>query len=203
MNPRLVVVTDPMCSWCFAASRHVENAMAAFAGRVDFDLILGGINTHATQAIGEYGQKRLDGLWHQVTATTGQEFSHIFPEGCIYNSLLPCRAVEAARDLLGEPPLNYLHRLQKCFFLEAVNINDRDALASEAAEFGIDVDDFLQRLDSAEVATRTQWGFARSRRQGAGALPSFLFGRGDDLTLMAGGYLDTEFLCTEIEARLA
>ena len=38
-----------MCSWCFAASRHVENAMAAFAGRVDFDLILGGINTHATQ----------------------------------------------------------------------------------------------------------------------------------------------------------
>ena len=203
MNPRLVVVTDPMCSWCFAASRHVENAMARFAGRVDFDLILGGINTHATQPIGEYGLKRLDGLWHQVTATTGQEFSHVFPEGCIYNSLLPCHAVEAARDLLSDPPLPYLHRLQKCFFLEATNINDRDVLASEAAEFGIDADDFLRRLDSAEIATRTQWGFTRSRRQGAGALPSFLFGTDEDLTLMAGGYLDTEFLCTEIESRLA
>lgn len=203
MNPRLVVVTDPMCSWCFAASDHVENAMAEFAGRVDFDLILGGINTHATQPIGEYGLQRLDGLWHQVTATTGRKFSHIFPDGCIYNSLLPCRAVEAARDLLSEPPLPYLHRLQKCFFLEATNINDRDVLASVAAEFGIDADEFLLRLDSAEVAARTQWGFTRSRRQGAGALPSFLFGAGDDLTLMAGGYLDTEFLCTEIETRLA
>ena len=202
MNPRLVVVTDPMCSWCFAASSHVENAMAEFAGRVDFDLILGGINTHATQPIGEYGQKRLDGLWHQVTATTGREFSHIYPEGCIYNSLLPCRAVEAARDLLGEPPLDYLHRLQKCFFLEALNINNRDVLANEAAEVGMDADDFLERLDSAEVVARTQWGFSRSRRQGAGALPSFLFGRGENLALMAGGYLDTEFLCKEIEARL-
>lgn len=203
MKPRLVVVTDPMCSWCFAASRHVENAMAAFAGRVDFDLILGGINTHATQPIGDYGQRRLDALWHQVTATTGQHFSHIFPEGCIYNSLLPCRAVEAARDLLGEPPLPYLHRLQKLFFLEATNINDRTVLAEAAAEFGVEPNDLLHRIDSAEVATRTQWGFTRSRRQGAGALPSFLFGSDEDLTLMAGGYLDTEFLCTGIEARLA
>ena len=202
MNPRLVVVTDPMCSWCFAASGHVENAMTEFAGRVDFDVILGGINTHATQPIGEYGQKRLDGLWHQVTATTGQEFSHIFPEDCIYNSLLPCRAVEAARDLLGEPPIHYLHRLQRCFFLEAVNINNRDVLARAAAESGMDADEFLRRLDSAEVAARTQWGFTRSRRQGAGALPSFLFGPEEDLTLMAGGFLDTEFLCTEIAARL-
>ncbi len=176
--------------------------MTEFVGRVDFDLILGGINTHATQPIGDYGRRRLDALWHQVTATTGQRFSHVFPEGCIYNSLLPCRAVEAARDLLGEPPLGYLHRLQKLFFLEATNINDRRVLADAGAEFGIDPDDLLRRIDSAEVATRTQWGFTRSRRQGAGALPSFLFGPGEDLTLMAGGYLDTEFLCGEIEARL-
>lgn len=202
MKPRVVVVTDPMCSWCWATKPHVEAAMRKWGGEVAFDFILGGINTDATQPIGEYGIARLDALWHQVTAVTGQTFSHRYPDGCIYNSVLPCHAVEAARDILGEPPFDYLHRVQELFFVDAANVNDRGVLAQAAGELGMEPKDFASRIDSKEVAARTRWNFSARHRYGANALPSFLFGQGADLALMAGGYIDTEFLGAEIEARL-
>ena len=107
------VVTDPMCSWCWGMAGAVEEAAHVLRDEVTFELLLGGINTHGTQPIGEFGRRHLMKLWQEVHATTGQPFGFRLPDEFIYNSTLPCVAVEALRRRSGVAPFGFLHRLQQ------------------------------------------------------------------------------------------
>ena len=69
---RIVLVTDPMCSWCWGMADEFNEAMSTLQEGVEFDLLLGGINTHGTQPIGAYGRRYLMRLWREVADTTGQ-----------------------------------------------------------------------------------------------------------------------------------
>ena len=189
----------------------IDEVMAALAEVVDFDLRLGGINVDSTRPVGAYGRRRLDALWNEVTAVTGQTFSHELADGTIYNSVLPCRAVEAMRDLTGQPPFEMNQQLQRRFFVESVNVNDRDELIATAVELGVDAGDFERRLSSAEIRARTDWEFKTSRRYGTNALPSVLVSTGSawfdtggshDYRLLAGGYVSAAQLKLDIQVWL-
>ena len=159
-----------------------------------FDLLLGGINVHGTQPIGEFGRSHLMGIWREVQATTGQAFGFKLPTPLIYNSTLPCVAVQAVRQVVGAPPFDYLHQLQKRFFVEGVDINDLDALATAAIDCGVDREAFLQAAGSDKVRAEVRFQMSTSRDFGTNALPSVLRERDGERRLLAGGYLDAEAL---------
>ena len=94
----------------------VEEAAHQLRHEVTFDLLLGGINTHASQPIGEFGRKHLLKLWHEVHATTGQPFGFKLPDDFVYNSTVPCVAIEALRRRSGLAPFGFLHRLPQSLF---------------------------------------------------------------------------------------
>lgn len=196
---RILFVTDPMCSWCWGMTPAIEHALAELATDVEFDFLLGGINTHGTQPIGEYGRNRLFRLWREVEATTGQRFGYRLPEPLLYNSSLPCRAVHVVRQAVGEPPFAYLHRLQQLFFLESRNLNDRDTLAGEAAAFGVGRATFDVLMSSPLVDTALHGEFASARAYGTQALPSVLMETGGRRSLMAGGFVAGTMLVDLIE----
>ena len=204
MSPAVRFVTDPMCSWCWGTTPHFEAAMAALAGRVAFDIVLGGINVHSTKPVGAYGRDRLNALWDEVTAVTGQYFSHDLPDGTVYNSLLPCLAAEAMRDARGAPPFGYTHRLQQRFFAEGVNVNDLDTLLATGEDFDVPRDRLRPLMDSEPVRQRTRWGFETARQYGTNALPSVLVSAdGASFRLFAGGFVDSERLIEDLEGWLA
>ena len=198
---RAIVVTDPMCSWCWGMATAVEEAASRLAGEVEFDFLLGGINTHGSQFIGGYGKRHLFKIWHEVQATTGQTFGFRLPEQFIYNSTLPCMAVQIMRERLEEPPFGYLHRLQQLFFEHGVNINDAEVLADTATEFGWQRQQFLSALGDNEVSAGLADEFARSRSYGTNALPNVLCERDGERALLAGGYADADMLVELIRAR--
>ena len=202
-TPALYVVTDPLCSWCWGMSRAVEDAQHQLRDEVRFDVLLGGINTHGTQNIGEFGRRHLMKIWQEVHATTGQPFGFRLPDVLIYNSTMPCVAVEAVRTLIGAPPFGYLHRLQALFFVEGVNINDREVLIQVAGEFGVEAREFEPLLDSERTQALVQFQFETSRAFGTNALPSLLWEEeGGERTLFAGGYVDADMLTELARARL-
>ena len=204
MTAAVRFVTDPMCSWCWGTTPHFEAAMGKLEGRADFDIVLGGINVHSTKPVGAYGRKRLDLLWSEVTTVTGQYFSHDLPAGTVYNSLLPCLAVEAMRDASGVPPFGYTHRLQQRFFAEGVNVNDLDILLATGEEFEAPGERLRALMDSPGVRERTRWGFETARQYGTNALPSVLVSRdGMSFQLFAGGFVDAERLTEDLESWLA
>ena len=159
-----------------------------------FDLLLGGINTHGTQPIGEFGRDHLMGIWREVHATTGQAFGFKLPTPLVYNSTLPCIAVQAVRELLGAPPFGYLHRLQERFFVEGVDINNLETLAGTAVGFGVGREEFFEAADSEKVRAEVRFQMNTSRGFGTNALPSVLREREGERRLLAGGYLNAEAL---------
>lgn len=178
--------------------------MAALAGRVAFDVALSGINVHGTRPVGAYGRERLDALWREVAAVTGQRFSHRLPAGTVYNSMLPCLAVEAMRDLQGQPPLGYTHRLQQRFFAEGVNVNDLDVLLRTAEEFEAPPERLRGLMSSQAVRQRTRWGFDNARSYGTQAVPNVLVSTdGNHFQLFAGGFVDARQLVADLEEWLA
>ena len=203
MTPTVRIVTDPMCSWCWGTAPHYEATMARLAGRVAFDVAMSGMNVHSTRPVGAYGLSRLRELWREVGAVTGQRFSHRLPAGTVYNSQLPCLAVEAMRDLQGAPPFGFVHRLQQRFFAEGVNVNDWAALIDTAAEFGAAPAALRRLMGSAAVYARTRWGFEHARRFGTQAVPNVLVSPdGVEFRLLAGGFVDATQLTADLEAWL-
>jgi putative protein-disulfide isomerase len=199
----VIVVTDPLCSWCWGISVAVEEAAARLAGEVAFDILLGGINTHGTQPIGDYGRRYLAHIWRDVKATTGQPFAFIVPDGMIYNSTLPCLAIAAVRRETGRSPFGFLHRLQQLFFAQGVDINDATLLARTAEEFGVPAPVLREGLADPELLAGLQAEFENSRIYGTQALPSLLVEQAGERRLLAGGYADAATLEAMVRARLA
>ncbi len=198
---KAIVVTDPMCSWCWGMAPAIELAASQLEGEVEFDFMLGGINTHASQFIGDYGKRHLFKIWHEVAATTGQSFGFRLPERLVYNSKLPCMAVQVVRARFGKPPFGYLHRLQQVFFVEGRNINDADILAHTAGDFGCDREEFLRELEDSRLIAQVADEFSSSRTYGTSALPNVLWEVDGARSLLAGGYADAQMLVALIDVK--
>lgn len=198
----ILIVTDPMCSWCWGMADEVDRAREALATQFDFDLLLGGINTASTLPVGAYGKKRFLSLWREVTAVTGQEFAGRLPhDGFVYNSVLPCTAVHVVQGLLGEPPFAFVHLLQRRFFLDADDICEMSVLAECAEQVGVDELSFRRSMADPQKQARVRDEFESAREYGTQALPAVLVEDQAGRRLVAGGYVSADVLIEQL-ARL-
>ena len=179
-----------------------EEAMLELADEVSFGLLLGGVNLHATQPIGDYGRRLLARIWTEVAATTHQPFASV-PEGFVYNSLLPCALLQLARRPGRHDPFGMLHRLQQRFFAEGVDINRIEELVRLGSEFGLALDDPLVALHEAAADPALQAGFASARSYGTHALPALLLEQDGERQLLQGGYADGATIIATVRAALA
>ena len=192
-------VTDPLCSWCWGMADDIDRTRASLADRVDFDFLLGGINTSSSLPVGEYGRRRLQSLWREVAEVTGQSFCGRLPhESFVYNSTLPCRAVHAVRALSAAPPFAFLHLLQQQFFLRGVDICNPAVLVDLAERVGIDEFSFRRALADAGIHNRVSREFDTAREYGTQALPAVLAEDGAGRRLLVGGYVSTELLTEQL-----
>ena len=65
MRPRIIFITDLMCSWCWGMADDIQAVRTEYAGLVEFDLLLGGINPQSTRYVGEYARQFLLELWRK------------------------------------------------------------------------------------------------------------------------------------------
>ena len=198
----VIVVTDPLCSWCWGMAPAVEQVSDRLADTVRFELLLGGVNVDSTLPVGDYGRRLLMRIWREVAETTGQQFGYRIPEGFVYNSVRACLAVAAVRRASGRPPFGYLHRLQQLLFEQGVDVNDPDVLVGAARDLGFDDDAVRAALDDAAALDALRAEFAGARNYGTQALPNVLTEDTGRRRLLAGGYVDAAMLETLIRARL-
>ncbi len=199
--PHLVLVTDPMCSWCWGMADELHDAMAALGDEASFDLMLGGINTHSTQPIGAYGRRYLMRLWREVAETTGQRFGFALPDQYVHNSVRACLAVEAVRVLTDAPPFEFLRRVQEQFFVYGRDVTRESLLLWVAADMGLDTADVQLEMNKPALLERVRFQFDNASTFGTNAMPSLLLEADGRLQLFAGGYVDAAMLTTLLEAR--
>ena len=202
-DPIILIVTDPLCSWCWGMTPAVDAVRAQRPAGIELDLILGGINLDSTQVVGSYGRRLMQKLWKEVADTTGQTPAALQAEDYIHNSLPVCLAVEAVRQILGFPPFDFLHDLQRRFFTLGENITDSSWLRSVVQDHGLDVMAFDRLMIDPSTPARVQFQFGMAHAFGTHALPSVLVRRGAQTHLLAGGYIDADGLMALINAEQA
>jgi putative protein-disulfide isomerase len=180
----------------------VEEAAHRLSEEVVFDVLLGGVNVHATQPIGDFGRRHLIRLWREVHATTGAHFGYSLPDPFIYNSTLACVAVEALRRRTGSAPFGFLHRLQQCLFEEGRNTAIPEVLDWVAQEFGWAQGELAAELDDEALHDRVREQFEGSRTYGTNALPNVLIESEGPRRLLFGGYADSDMIVTLIRQAL-
>ncbi len=194
VDPEIIYVGDPMCSWCWGMAPVVEH----LARRTDVDMriIVGGLRPgSAAQPLDDELRRILSHHWEKVAAKTGQPFdpAGLRREGWVYDTELPARAVVTMRRLAPEHELDMFTRIQRAFYAEAVDVTDPAAYPALVERLDGDADDFMNELLSEESRTAAWDDFAAARELGVVGFPTVLLRIDGKLQVLSRGYAGIDY----------
>lgn len=194
-------VADPMCSWCWAFAPVIARIAEAYGRAAPVRLIAGGLRVGTTQPMDEAAKAYVRRHWQQVEATTGQPFDYRFfeREDFVYDTLVPCRGLVAARILAPAAALSALEAMQRAFYAHNVDITRLDVLADVVASTGIDRAAFLAAYASEEVAQALAGDFDAVQGLAIAGFPALLVADGAGAAFLTIGYRSFDALRPLIE----
>lgn len=204
-DAELVLITDPMCSWCWGLWPEWLKLIEKARGQATFGLLLNGIQVgKPLTPPSDEERSRLGSIWADVSRTTGQRLRGRLPDdpAFFYHSEIACRALVAVGQLRNEVPFAFLEQLHQAFYLEGINLTSPDALAEQAQMHGVDPAEFLILLRSDEVKAEARRQMGEAHSLTGGIMPAVLGKRGGDVRMLSGGYATLEEMWPAVEAWL-
>jgi putative protein-disulfide isomerase len=135
-------IYDPLCGWCYGSAPLVKAAREIEGLR--FVLHGGGMMAGSARQLASENLRQFV-LQHvtRITGMTGQPFSEAYTNGllrdptALLDSEPPTAAILAVEAAAGRGA-DMLAHMQKAHYVEGRNLSDRAALASLAAEIGVE-----------------------------------------------------------------
>ncbi|MGE5096276.1 MAG: DsbA family protein [Betaproteobacteria bacterium] len=200
MSVRLLYVGDPMCSWCYGFGPQLRTLLASRRD-VELDLLMGGLRPFNREPMSDAFRAMLREHWDHVANASGLPLdpAALQIEGFHYDTEPACRAVVTTRRLDPSKAFDYYGAVQAAFYRDAKDVTRAETLAGIAAEHGFDARVFAAELESEDARADTRRDFEETQRLGVGGFPTLAVGYGDDLFLVASGFVTAAVL----EQRLA
>jgi putative protein-disulfide isomerase len=207
MSPPRVLwyFADPMCSWCWGFSPVISAIKKTYSEQVKIALMLGGLRPGTTDPMTPKSRAEILHHWRDVYEMTGQPFAFegALPEGFIYDTEPPSRAVIAVADLNPEAIFPYFKSVQEAFYTKQQDITQTQTLATLAQSQDIDTQKFLQRFGSEDIKQKTRTHFQVTREAGVRGFPTIVLQTESGGTPLTHGYRPFDELKPEIESWLA
>jgi putative protein-disulfide isomerase len=187
---------DPMCSWCWGFTTVLEDLEEAFKDRLQTRLVMGGLRPGAKSPISEKLREEIKHHWREVSKWTGQVINHdhAMPEGFVYDTEPPSRAVVAVSGILPGAERPYFKLVQAAFYMEGRDVTKPEVLADLAEAAGFERGRFLEAFDSEAAREGTIAGFHLSRNWGVTGFPTVILQKGENLARLTTGYRPFEDL---------
>lgn len=204
MTSTLILVADPMCSWCYGFAPQFQELRARHP-ELDATVLMGGLRAFATEPLPTERVAAIRGHHARITELSGLPFSPRSPldePGWIPDSEPACRAVVTVRAHDPVLAMAYLDGVMSAFHAEGRDITQGPVLAEVASRFGIHRDPFLDQWDSAELRQWVQEDFAQASHWGIQAFPALVLDHQESLTLIAQGWLPADVLAERVESVL-
>ncbi len=192
-KPTFVYIYDPLCGWCFGFIPVLERLRKRFEGRLEFEIVCGGLAVgDNAQPIGE-GYAYIRDALKQTEEVTGVRFGENFKllaeEGSyLYDSMPPCKAQIAVRELAPAEAIDFGTAMQKALFLDGKDLNLPDTYKEILEDFEPDYDSFSARYESKELIQKTREEFEWSRKAGATGFPTILLRLDREYGIVTKGY---------------
>ncbi|ATL47923.1 protein-disulfide isomerase [Chitinophaga caeni] len=201
----IIYVYDALCGWCYGFTP----VMMEFQKRhpeYEYQVLSGGMMQQTpARKMAAYIQQ----AYKSVEQATGVKFGPGFLEGIlnspayIMDSLKPAIALTAFKSMAANEALAFAHEIQVAFNYDGKDLNKDETYLEIASKFNIDAGKFAQLLGDpdtlkasiAEIEQVQQWGIT--------GFPAVIFGTGQQLYLVARGFLPLENLEETIQKILA
>jgi putative protein-disulfide isomerase len=207
MNMKLILVADPMCSWCYGFGKEVTELRQAVP-ELELQIVMGGLRPGETAVMPKAQRVARLEHWSRVEAASGLPFNReafVANDNLVYDTEPACRAVVTARRLAPSvDQLAVLRSIQHAFYADGRDITKGEVLAEVGAAalaklgFATTPGEFLEAWQSSEVIAETRNDFLQARHWGVASFPSLLMEDGDKLYNLAPGYIDAGQLISRV-----
>lgn len=197
-KPEILYVFDPLCGWCYGFSPVITRLKTELSSDVDFLVLSGGMVRDASP-IGEMANY-IKTAYKVVEDTTGVKFgdkflNDILENGeAIFSSVPPAKALAVLRIHKPGDCIEIAARLQNAIYHDGIQVDDFFAYSQIAKEFGMDPDEFLLQVKSAEIAEIVENEFKMVAGLGVNGYPSVLLRKGKETQVLSRGYKDYDSL---------
>jgi len=189
----IIYVGDPMCSWCWGISPHV-NALQRYGREqsIPFTILMGGLRPGGGQEWDGEFKEFLKHHWDQVSQRSGQPFGFdLFDlEEFNYDTEPACRAVVTARTLAPHKSLSFYELVQHHFYVQSHDPNQVEFYRPICDQLEINFTQFADKFASDDMRSATQKDFGQSRQWGVSGFPTVLYRKDDQLFAIARGYAE-------------
>ena len=197
----LYYVHDPMCSWCWAYRPVLLQLRKHLPADIRWQYVLGGLAPDSDQAMPDETRRMVQGHWQKIQSSLGTEFNFDFWTKCQprRDTYKACRAVIAAdRQRAGE---SMIEAIQKAYYLRAMNPSEPETLGDLASEVGLDRDQFMQDLSSAQTESELQRQFGLRRQLNVWSFPSLVLEHDSVYSPIRHDYQDFRPALAEIQQK--
>jgi putative protein-disulfide isomerase len=204
MDREILLVVDPMCSWCWGFSPVVRALDEAYSDFAPVYPIAGGLRPLTSDAMNDRAKEEIQNHWEQVKKASGQSFDFSFfnRKDFIYDTEPACRALVTVRFLKPKCSLTFLEMLHQAFYTENRDITDASVLVSLAESAGVKSSDFEEFFPTRKMIYLTASDFFRSQSMGVSGFPSIILRANEKLSLLSAGYRPFNDIKPKIDAWL-
>jgi putative protein-disulfide isomerase len=203
---RLIYFADPMCSWCYGFAPVIGRIRQAFGETLPIQLVMGGLRPGTVEPMTAKAGSTVLEHWTHVEEASGQPFdASVLTETFVYDTDPAARAVVLVRGHDPGIAIDFLERVQRAFYAEAVDVTRLDALAALAAEFGFEADPFAEALTGEAIKDATWRDYAISQRAGVSGFPTLVGGPDDEgrFGVVTRGFAPADEVLRVLEAWMA
>jgi putative protein-disulfide isomerase len=202
---RLWYFADPMCSWCWGFTPVIGAIEAGYRGRLEFELVMGGLRPGTTAPVTPSFRAEILHHWHDVERLTGQQFKFdgALPDGFVYDTEPPSRAVVAVGVLRPESKISYFTSIQSAFYTARQDVTQPQTLVALAAGHDVTAAEFLAMFESPGARQTTANQFQQTAQTGIRGFPTVVLQDDAGSVLLTSGYRPLPELTPRIDAWLA
>jgi putative protein-disulfide isomerase len=199
--PILWYFADPMCSWCWGFTPVLDQVKETFGDELKVALMMGGLRPGTTDPMTSESRDEILHHWHEVKKMTGQNFTFegAMPDGFIYDTEPPSRAVIAMSEINLESTLPYFKKIQEAFYVGQEDVADTGVLEKLVSSFSIDSQEFTEKFNSDELKRKTQLHFQQTRQAEVRGFPTLVLNTGAEFEKISTGYRPYEAIKGEID----
>lgn len=187
---KIIYFGDPMCSWCWGISDNFKKLKDKYAGKFDFELVMGGLRPGGGDPWNDQMKQFLRHHWSQVSAVSGQPFKYdlLAWDEFNYDTEPACRAVRIIRDMAPHLEFDFYREIQFKFYAENEDPKNSDFYRTICAKFKIPFKAFRPMFLSSVYCDIVKEDFNKSLEYNVRSFPTVLFETKDKLETICNGY---------------
>lgn len=195
-KPTIYYVYDALCGWCYGFSPVIKEFKKNHEDDFNFRVLSGGMVTG--ERVGPISKVAayIKDAYHDVEERTGTRFGDEFIQKLmndgqdIFTSVPAAMALALFRTQQPDKEVEFASRMQSAIYYQGLAPADWNTYGQCAADFGINAQEFTEKLQSEKILELAQKEFQVVSNWGIKGFPSVLLQKGQQAYLIARGYSD-------------